>query len=290
MRTIVLILAVLTTVPALAQGTRDLPGGIRVESDVAYLPTDRAEKADLYLPANSARAARRPAVVIIHGGGWTSGDKGRSREINIGTTLALHGYVALSINYILSNQGQVTWPRNLHDCKSAVRWLRQNADRLQIDPEHLGVIGGSAGGHLAMMVAVTGPKDGLDPKGPDAEVSCRVQCAVDLYGPIDLLKSRDIPMLGMTRLEAPQLYHAASPTSYLDRNDPPILIIHGTADKTVSLSQSETFAEALRAAGIENELVVVPEAPHTFDLQPQQRDLRPVVLGFFDRHLKPPSR
>ena len=113
-----------------------------------------------------------------------------------------------------------------------------------------------------------------------------------MYGPIDLLKSHDIAMLGATRLEAPDAYHAASPTSYLDRGDPPILILHGTADRTVKLSQSEEFAEALDSAGVEHELLVIPDALLTFLAFSvwKQRDLRPLVLGFFDRHLKKPRR
>jgi acetyl esterase/lipase len=289
MRWALTILAVLTVTSSLAQEPVKVPEGVRIERDVAYLEPGRTEKADLYMPASLPEGTRRPAVVIIHGGGWTGGDKGAAREINIGTNLALRGYVGMSINYVLSTKGLVTWPQNLHDAKTAVRWLRKNADRLQIDPEHIGVIGGSAGGQLAAMVALTGPGDGLDPAGPYGEYSCRVQCAVDLYGPADLLGTHDIAMLGKTRAEAPELYRAASPTTYIDKGDPPILILHGTADKSVDFKQSEIFAASLQAAGVEHELVLVPDAPHTFHLQPTQRDLRPLVLGFFDKHLKRPA-
>ena len=262
----------------------------RIEKDIAYLAPDRKEKADLYLPTNNPSGARRPAVVIIHGGGWTGGDKGAAREINIGTNLALRGYVGLSINYVLASTNQAvskaTWPQNLHDCMTAVRWLRKNAERLQVNPERIGVIGGSAGGHLAAMLAVTGEKDGLDPKGPYGEFSCRVQCAVDLYGPADLSGHRDISMLGKSRADALELYRAASPVTYVDKHDPPILILHGTADKTVDIAQSKLFAERLKAVGARHELVIVEGAPHTFHLQPKQADLRPKVLGFFDQHLK----
>lgn len=263
-----------------------VPDGVTIERDVAYLPVDRKEKGDLYLPSKRAKDERSPAVLIIHGGGWSGGDKGAAREINIGTTLAQNGYVGFSINYALSAKDKVTWPGNLHDCKTAVRWLRKNAERLQINPDRIGVIGGSAGGHLAAMVAVTGPADGLDPKEPYGDLSCRVQCAVDMYGPIDLTQHRDIGMFGKTRDEAPELYKAASPTSYLDKSDPPILILHGTTDKTVDLKQSELFAAALKKAGVAHELVVIEGAPHTFHLQPKQRDLRPMVLGFFDKYLR----
>ena len=262
----------------------------RIEQDIAYLAPERKEKADLYLPASNPSGAKRPAVVIIHGGGWTGGDKGAAREINIGTNLALNGYVGLSINYVLAStnkdSAKATWPQNLHDCKTAVRWLRKHAERLQVDPERIGVIGGSAGGHLAAMLAVTGEKDGLDPAGPYGEFSCRVRCAVDLYGPADLAGHHDVTMLGKKAAEAPELYRAASPVTYVDKNDPPILILHGTADKTVDIGQSKLFAAKLKEAGARHELVIVEGAPHTFHLQPNQRDLRPVVLGFFDQHLK----
>jgi len=262
------------------------PDAVRFEGDVPYLGPNRKEKADFYLPKGIPAGQRVPAVVIIHGGGWSGGDKAAARELNIGTNLALHGYVGMSINYKLSTDGKVTWPQNLHDCKTAVRWLRNNADRLRVNPDRIGVIGGSAGGHLAAMLAVTNPGDGLDPAEPYGEFSCQVQCAVDLYGPADLLQYHDVKMLGKTIAEAPEPYRTASPTAYADKNDPPILILHGTADTTVALKQSEIFTAALKQAGAEHELVIVEGAPHTFHLQPKQRDLRPLVLGFFDKHLK----
>jgi len=175
------------------------PAGVTIEQNVIYLAAGRSETADLYLPAERAKDVRSPAVVIIHGGGWTGGDKAAAREFNIGTNLALKGYVAISINYVLATRDKATWPQNLHDCMTAVRWLRKNADRLQIDPGRIGVIGGSAGGHLAAMVTVLDEKDGLDPKGPYGEFSCRVQCGVDMYGPNDLTEHRDISMLGKSR-------------------------------------------------------------------------------------------
>lgn len=258
---------------------------IRTEYDVDYLGGGRKEKANLYLPANPQPGQTFPAVLIIHGGGWAGGDKRAAREINIGTTLAQNGYVGMSINYLLANAGHPgpTWPQNLHDCKTAVRWLRANAERLQIHPDRIGVIGGSAGGHLAAMVALTGPE--LDPPG---EGSTRVQCAVDLYGPVLWFENRDISMFRKTRAEAPELYKQADPRTHIDQDDPPLLILHGTADKTVPVADSEALAAAMKAAGARHHLEIIPDAPHTFHLQPKQRDLRPLVLGFFDEHLKAP--
>lgn len=260
---------------------------IRIEHDVDYLGTGRKEKADLYLPANPQPGQRFPAVVIIHGGGWSGGEKRAAREINIGTTLALNGYVGMSIDYVLANSEHPgpTWPQNLHDCKTAVRWLRANAERLHIDPAHIGVIGGSAGGHLAAMVGLCGGE--LDPPG---EGDTRVQCAVDLYGPVLWFEQRDLAMFRKARVEAPDLYKQADPRSHIDKNDPPLLILHGTADKTVAVADSEALAAAMKSAGAAYQLEIIPDAPHTFHLQPKQRDLRPLVLGFFEKHLKPKAR
>ena len=260
---------------------------IRTEHDVDFLGAGRKEKADLYLPANPQPGQTFPAVVIIHGGGWSGGEKRAAREINIGTTLALNGYVGMSIDYVLANSEHPgpTWPQNLHDCKTAVRWLRANAERLQVDPAHIGVIGGSAGGHLAAMVGLCGGE--LDPPG---QGDTRVQCAVDLYGPVLWFEQRDLAMFRQTRAEAPELYKQADPRSHIDKNDPPLLILHGTADKTVAVADSEALAAAMKSAGAAYQLEIIPDAPHTFHLQPKQRDLRPLVLGFFDKHLKPKAR
>jgi acetyl esterase/lipase len=257
--------------------------------DVDYLGGDRPEKADIYLPPGRAANVKSPAMLIIHGGGWTTGDKAEEREVNIATNLAKAGYVAMSINYLLSKDGKQTWPLNVTCCETAVRWLRKNADRFQVDPDHIGVIGGSAGGHLAATLATNNDgRLGIGfAKSPYPECSCKVQCAVDLYGPIDLLSYKDLPMLGYTRAESPKIYRAASPNLLVGKDTAPILIIHGTADNSVSIEQSKLFAAALEKVGAPHELVIVEGAPHTFHLQPKQRDLRPVVLGFLDRYLKP---
>ncbi len=256
---------------------------VRVEKDVDYLGADRKEKLDLYLPTTPAPEKGFPAVLIIHGGGWTGGDKGAERERNIGTTLARAGYVCASVNYVLAEKAQgrgatlaQVWPRNLHDCKTAVRFLRKHAAKYRIDAERIGAIGGSAGGHLAAMVALTAPEDGLDPKEPWGEISCRVQAVVPMYGPHDLTGTGDDA----------DFLRRASPVTYATKDDPPALILHGTKDTTVPLAQSEKLAEALKKAAVEHELVVVEGAPHSFHLEPKGHDLRPKVAGFFDRHLK----
>ena len=261
---------------------------VRIEKGIDYLPGERAEKADLYLPAKFEEGKKYPGVLIIHGGGWSGGKRDAAREINIGTTLASNGYVCMSIDYLLhdAKSDKLCWPQNLHDCKTAVRWMRANADRLHLDAKRIGVIGGSAGGHLSSMVGVTQASDGLDPAGPYGDQSCAVNAVVDMYGPSDVMQWKDIAALRQNRKAAPKLYKAFSVTTYLDKADPPFLILHGTADTTVDLAQSKLLDAALEKAGIEHHLEIIEGAPHTFTLQPRQKDLRPMVLAFFDKHLK----
>lgn len=264
------------------------PDDIKVERNIAYLPEGRAEKADIYLPKTFPEGKKLPAVVIIHGGGFVGGLKDAAREINIGSNLVRNGYVGMSIEYLLAKEGQPSWPQNIQDCKTAVRWLRANAEKYHIDAAHIGVIGGSAGGHLAAMVALTGPDAGLDPKEPYGNLSAQVQCGVDLYGPSDLtLWMKNSKMMGKTIAEALDEYKKASPVFQVTKDDPPLLILHGTADTTVDIKQSELLDAALTKAGVEHQYVVVEGAPHSFHLQPKQKDLRPLVIGFFDKHLKP---
>ena len=262
------------------------PNDVRVERGVKFLAEGRKQKADLYFPLVRPKEEKLPAVVLIHGGGWTGGVRDAKREINIGSTLARNGYVAMSIDYILSDKKQAVWPTNLWDCKTAVRWLRINSARLGIDPECIGVMGGSAGGHLAAMVALTTPADGLNPAEPLGDVSCAVKCGVDFYGIADIGTYHDATMLGKTFSEAPELYRVASPVTYVRSNSVPILICHGTADTTVNIKQSELFDKVLTQAGVEHHLEIIPDAVHSFDLQPSQKDLRPLVLEFLDKHLK----
>jgi acetyl esterase/lipase len=265
------------------------PKTVAVRKDVAYLGGSRKEKADIYSPLDHDRTKPLPGIIVIHGGGFNDGDKARGRELNISENLTLKGYVCMSINYKLRRtQGQVTWPQSVHDAKAAVRYLRKEAADLGVDPDKIGVIGCSAGCNLSMMLATTGAADGFDAvKGePYQDVSARVACAIGFYGAVDLMNYHDMKMFAKTREEAPELYKKGSPITYLDAKDPPMLLVHGTADKTVPLSQSETFLRIAKRQGAPCALEVIPDAPHTFDLQPKQRDLRPLVAGFFDLHLK----
>lgn len=258
-----------------------------VRKDVSYLGPDRAEKLDLYLPAGEPKAGElRPGIVIIHGGGWTGGEKGAKREIEIGTTLAKHGYVCASIDYVLAKPGSPTWPENLKDCKRAVRWLRKNAAEFHIDPNHIGAIGGSAGGHLTAMLAVTDPSDGFEP-AEDPEISSRVQAAVPMYAHMAGGFTRDHSMFKSKLKDDPETYRLAAPIEHVTKDDPPMLLLHGTADTTTPIEHSKKMAAKLKEIGVPSQFVIVEGAPHSFALKPRQRDLTDLVVGFFDEHLKP---
>lgn len=279
------------------------PDGVIIEKDVAYLAPGRKETLDLYLPANRPAGVRSPAVVVIHGGGWTGGDKGAAREFNIGTNLAKAGYVAASVNYWLGADRR--WPTNLLDCKNGVRFLRRFADKYHVDPDRIAVMGGSAGGHLALMVAYTSSVAELEPAEPYPGLSNRVRAVVDMYGPTNLLTRQttdssgtptgrirlDSHLLSTAGEEDPEGWSFASPVTHVRSDSPPTLILHGSADTTVDRDQSTALAAALARAGVPHRLVLLPGVGHTFDLETWERrplptDLRPVVLGFFEEHFR----
>ena len=275
--------------PAVLKKKVVYPTTVKVQKDVAYLGETRKEKADIYSPLNHDVTKSLPGIIVIHGGGFNDGDKARGRELNICENLTLQGYVCMSINYKLRRmKDQVTWPQSVYDAKSAVRYMRKEAKNLGVDPEKIGVIGCSAGCNLSMMLATTGPTDGFDvvKDEPYQDISPKVSCAVGFYGAVDLMNYHDMKMFAKTREEAPELYKKGSPINYLDAKDAPMLLVHGTADVTVPLSQSESYLKVAKERGANCNLEIIPNAPHTFDLQPKQRDLRPLVTTFFDQHLK----
>jgi acetyl esterase/lipase len=279
------------------------PLGIIILEDVAYLSPDREEKLDLYLPTNRPMGLRSPAVVIIHGGGWLAGDKAGGREFNIGTTLAKAGYVCASVNYSLRADNR--WPTDLYDCKNAVRFLRVNSWRYHVDPEHIGVIGGSAGGHLTLMVGYTSEAPALEPKAPYPGISDKVQAVVDLYGLADLFTRQKTDAQGNptgrritssafmkgTPKDNPEGWKLGSPVYHISKNSPPTLILHGTIDTTIDRDQSTELAKKLEQAGVEHQLFLLKDVGHTFDLQswnhkPLPIDVKATVIGFFDKYLR----
>lgn len=244
--------------------TQEMPNPVFRLSDLTFLAPSRKEKLDLYLPHGPARSDR-PAVVFIHGGGFTGGDKAEYRSASVSADLARAGYVVVSCNYVLGPKTKEgVWPQNIADCREAVRWVRGHAKELGVNPDRIAVAGGSAGGYLALMVGLSDDKTG--PGGdPKAAVSAKVAAVIDLYGVVNFSKHGKGDVPGASAAEQA----AYLPENQCDRADPPVLILHGTADTTVDIRQSMDMAAALAKAKVAHELIVVEGAPHTFDLHPK---------------------
>jgi acetyl esterase/lipase len=279
----------------------------RVLTNVTFLAPDRAEKLDVYLPAARRDGQRTPAIVWIHGGGWSGGTKDEARAKQICGMLTDAGYVAVSIDYKL---GANAWPQNLLDCKNAVRFLRAHAADYGVDPNRIAVAGGSAGGHLALMVGFTAGKKDFEPGAPYPAQSSAVRCVIDLYGPTNLLTrkqtdekgeptatrklmGKSLQYFGATTDDA-EVLRIASPVNQVTKNSVPVLMLHGRADPTVDYPQSEELARVLKQHGVVHELILLDGIGHTFDFaqwqkKPLPRDVRPDVLAFLRKHLGPPA-
>jgi acetyl esterase/lipase len=226
---------------------------------------------------SKADRGKVPAIINFHGGGWLMGDKNPNTAI----IEARHGFVGISIQYRKSNVAK--FPAAVHDCKTAVRWARANANKYNIDPDRIGVTGDSAGGHLAAIVGVSNGNDYLEGDGPYQEYSSDVQTAIDQFGPTDFARMNDVPgnmdhnlpsgpesqFLGKPVQEAPELVKRANPVTYVDAADPPILIMHGEKDLDVIIGQSELFYDALTRAGVTTRFIRVKNAGHGFEATPK---------------------
>lgn len=259
------------------------------ESGIEYAkPDGQALQLDLARPAEGEGPF--PAVVCIHGGGFREGDL--SEYGGLISALAERGYVAVTITYRLAPDHP--FPAAVQDCKAAVRWLRANAKKYNIDPERIGVMGGSAGGTLAQFVAVTTDKKQFEGNGGNPDQSSRVQCFVSFFGPSDLTKSYDksadaayvLPLyLGGNLEEARPRHVEASPITWVTPKAPPALFIHGTNDEYVALEQSEWMVDRLKAAGVEASLLILDGQGHGFDEAGSEK-ADAALFAFFDEHLK----
>jgi acetyl esterase/lipase len=230
----------------------------------SFLEKSRKEKLDVYIPRGEWKN-NRPAVLFIHGGGFKMGDKAEFRSASVCADLARAGYVVVSCNYILSTKEKPgAWPQNIADCREAVRWMRQNATDLGIDPQRIAAAGGSAGGYLALMVGLTDetPELGGNPK---AAISSKVSAVIDMYG-VTSGGNYAKNMLVDFGMDTDTIF---SPISYVSSKSVPILILHGNADKTVNIRQSRSLEEALIKNKVDYNFVEVEEGEHTFDLHPK---------------------
>ncbi|MEK6886047.1 MAG: alpha/beta hydrolase [Nanoarchaeota archaeon] len=257
--------------------------------DIAYGSDSSAQKLDLYLPKGVS--GKIPVIIEIHGGGFSAGDKYPSTRAEFFNT---KGYAVAAINYRLS--GEAIFPAAAYDVKSAVRWLRANADKYNLDAANFGAIGGSAGGYFSAFLGTTGDIKDFD-VGDNLEYSSVVQAVVDQFGPVNfssLAQDRVDKGYDPSRVETTYLgcnitlsscenRFTASPINYVSSNDASFSIIHGAIDDQIPIKQSQDFYNALQSAGVDSQFTTVPNAGHG---GPQYNSYNNEYLDFFDKYLK----
>jgi len=275
------------------------PGeNVRVEKDIVYARYgDRELKLDLYLPKQSSKAV--PVIIVIRGGGWIAGDKeGFGR---FAAYMAERGLAAACIEYRTSNEA--AFPAAVHDIKAAVRWARAHASEYGIDGAAIGAFGGSAGAHLAMMLAASHKAKDLEGDGGNPGVSSRIQACVAMATPTDftslhqtyrqqpgelpknLLKIEE-KFLGAALSENPEVFKKASPVTYVDKDSPPALLMNSVADPVVPFAQSIQLLEKYNECGAYAECRLITGAPHAFwNFTAWAYDEMDRTVAFFKKHM-----
>ena len=275
-----------------AQAVSRVPDGVRAERDIDYVGDGNPRQMlDLYVPEGDGPY---PLVIWIHGGGWQNGSKANCPPL----PFTRDGFAAASVNYRLTDMA--SFPAQIEDCRAAIRWLRGHAKEYHLDPEQIGVWGGSAGGHLVSLLGTTGEQTTWDGVGGNKDASAKVQAVCDYFGPSDFLHEfnpeRSMPadssvgkLLGGSIAEKRDLAREASPISHVSKDDPPFLIVHGEDDRLVPMVQSEKLEKALTGAGVEARLLRVKNAGHGAfrdGADPAPDAILQTVHDFFEKHLK----
>lgn len=272
-----------------AQAQVKVPDTVEWEAGVEYTNPDNQ-----HLQLNIARPKTGegpfPAVLCIHGGGFRAGK--RDGYDGLCVRLAEKGFVAATCTYRLAPKYQ--FPAAVHDTKAAVRWLRANAGKYKINPQKIGVTGGSAGGHLAQFLAVTQNVPEFEGTGGNADQSSHVTCCVNVYGPSDFTKSYGksvdahevLPLwLGGNLETARERHIRSSPLYWVTPDAAPTLCIHGTEDKYVAHEQAVWMVDKLKAATVEAELLTLEGAGHGFKGADAEKADK-ALFDYFEKHLK----
>jgi acetyl esterase/lipase len=266
----------------------DVPADVIFESGIEYSnPDNQHLQLDMARPKGDGPF---PAILCIHGGGFRAGNRqGYDKQC---IRLAQQGYAALTVTYRLAPK--YPFPAAIHDVKAAVRWIRASAGKYHIDPARLGVTGGSAGGHLAQFLGVTGGIPEFEGDGGHPEQSSRAVCVVNYYGPSDFTKSygksvdaaQVLPLfLGGDLTTQRHRHILASPLYWVTPSAAPTLCIHGTNDKYVAHEQAVWLIDRLKAADVEAELLTLEGAGHGFGGKDAEKAEK-AMIAFFDKHLK----
>lgn len=298
-RTIHLIYFLFISISASAQVPNTIkkifPEGTHIYNNLSYAnDTIKKHLLDIYIPAKIKE--KFPLVVWIHGGAWMSNDKYADMDY-MKTTLRRiieQGYAVASIDYRFSTTA--VFPAQIQDCSLALDFLFKQADKYKLDTSNFALMGFSAGGHLASLMALAGNNHVEKFYNGGEDPSYKIKAVVDFYGPSDFLAmagNADINqtndpismLLGASVIKRPDLARIASPTTYIDRNDPPFLIIHGEKDDMVPNAQSRLMKSYLDLVDVKNELIIVKNAPH-YGAMFDSEEIRNRIFVFLDTFLK----
>jgi acetyl esterase/lipase len=250
-----------------------------------------AQTLDLVVPDATmpGKIALPPLIIYIHGGGWLSGDKSQNAAIS----LVSHGFAVASLNYRLTDEAK--FPAQVDDCRAAIRFLRQNADKFHFDGNRIGLFGNSAGGHLVSLLALTDDEKMPGDAAVPAPISAKVQAVCDWNGVTDFKtvlkqlpeeKGKDkmvSQLLGGMPDQLPEIAAKASPITYVSKAAPPFLIIHGNADDVVPYAQSIELNDALKKAGTDVQMITIEKGTHNLF----NDETLALTTRFFEEKLKP---
>ena len=272
------IAAVVPTATAMAaQSAGSARGSASVEKNVVFGKAGNTDlRLDIYKPADTS--AKRMAMIHLHGGGFTAGSKEALAD-RVAPFVAL-GYVAIPIEYRLA--GVAKWPAQMDDVKAAIRWTRANAGRLGVDPERIGVVGYSAGGHLALFAAGTCNRPEFEGKNGTPGVSTQLAVCCSYYAVTEVTPRADGAANVLLPAGSNEAAHrAASPINYVASGFPPTNIFHGTADVTVPIESSERLFKRLRDVKVPVEFHGFEGVPHAFDSNPEFATAAAQAVDFF---------
>jgi len=262
------------------------PAGFTCTTNVVVTYPEHTVTVVVYSPD---KPGKYPCLLDIHGGGWQARQVESDKPMM--ERLAQRGFVTALTTYRLSQEAK--FPAALYDCKSTVRYLRANATKFKIDPSRLGVMGGSAGGHLSGLLAMTGGLPQFEGDGPNREQTSAVKACIVMAATQDMLAANKdksstnaIAFFGGTAAQKPDVYRAASPITHVRPGVPPTVFIEGERD-TLKVGRA-AMQEKLRALGIETAVHTLKEAPHPFWMsQPWCDQTVEIAALFFGRHLRP---
>ena len=266
----------------------ELPADVEAFKDIEYKNINgKSLQLDIYRPKNAVKPM--PLIVFIHGGSWSHGK--RSDYLVYLMSFVKKGYMTATVSYRLLQDGP--YPACVEDITDAVQWFYKNGEKYGYDAHRIGLVGGSAGAHLALLAAYEWKKPNvLADSAATSGSRPRIKAVVDIYGPIDLTteyaKNQPlvINLISHPYNEAPWLYREASPINYLDKGDPPTMILHGTSDDLVPVIQSDMLKNRLDSLGVPNVYFRVPGWPHAMDVVQRVNDFSQVkMLDFFRKYL-----